>query len=58
VEEGERSKREMKKKIPTIFEKEEEVENKDENGKKTMEKKNVKIVLSKTDLGLLERLLG
>ena len=58
MEEGERSKREMKKKIPTIFEKEEEVENDDGNGVKTMEKKNVKIVLSKSDMGLLDKMLG
>jgi|TARA_B110000971_G_C19815236_1_gene410705 hypothetical protein len=48
----------MKKKIPTIFEKEEEVENDDGNGVKTMEKKNVKIVLSKSDMGLLDKMLG
>ena len=51
-------KAEMKQKIPTIFEKEENVENEDVDGVKTMEKKNVKIVLSKIDLGLLDRMLG
>ena len=50
-------KEEMKKKIPTIFEKEEDVENDDGNGVKTMGKKNVKIVLSKIDMGLLDKML-